>query len=401
MKTERLISKSQRFLMSTYGRYPIAFSRGKGCWLWDNDGKKYLDFTSGIAVTNLGHHHPAIIRALNEQAKKTITVCNLFQIEEQADLAEILVKNSFADKVFFCNSGAEANEAAIKLSRKWGDANGRRYKIVTARGSFHGRTMGALSATGQKKYQEGFRPLLQGFKFIPYGEIEPLKRAVGDEKICAVVLEPIQGENGVVIPPDDYLKRVREICTKKNVLLILDEVQVGLGRTGRLFAYEHSGIKPDIMTLAKALGGGIPCGALLARDEIAISFTPGSHGSTLGGNPLAMRIGRAVLNAIIKNGLLDNAAKMGTYFLDGLKTLEKKYTSLIKEARGRGLILGLELKSKEKTKEAVSKCMEKGLLTILTVENVIRILPPLIVNKREIDFALEKLEDSFNEILNV
>jgi acetylornithine/N-succinyldiaminopimelate aminotransferase len=386
--------------MNTYGRYPMAFKRGKGCWLWGNDGKKYLDFTSEIAVTNLGHHHPAIMRALNEQAKKTMTVCNLFQIEEQADLAELLVKNSFADKVFFCNSGTEANEAAIKLSRKWGEENGHRYKIVAARGSFHGRTMGALSATGQKIYQKGFRPLLQGFKFIPYGEIAPLKKALNDENICAVILEPIQGENGVVIPPDDYLKRVRKICTKKNILLILDEVQVGLGRTGRLFAYEHSGIQPDIMTLAKALGGGIPCGALLARDDIANSFTPGSHGSTLGGNPLAMHIGCAVLNTIIKNGLLDNSAKMGAYFLDGLKTFEKKYTSLIKEARGKGLILGLELKSREKTREVVRKSMEKGLLTILTVENVIRILPPLIVNKKEIDFALEKLKDSFNEILH-
>ncbi len=386
--------------MSTYGRYPMAFNRGKGCWLWSINGKKYLDFTSGIAVTNLGHRHPAIIRALNEQARKTITVCNLFQIEEQADLAEALVKNSFADKVFFCNSGAEANEAAIKLSRKWGEQNGHRYKIIAAQGSFHGRTMGALSATGQKKYQKGFRPLLKGFKFVPYGVIDLVKKALKDEKVCAIILEPIQGENGVVIPPDDYLKSVRKICTEKKVLLILDEVQVGLGRTGRLFAYENSGIQPDIMTLAKALGGGIPCGALLARDDVAICFTPGSHGSTLGGNPLAMHVGSAVLNTIIKNGLLDNTARMGAYFLEGLKGLEKKYPRLIKEVRGKGLILGLELKSKEKTRQVVSKCMGKGLLTILTVENVIRILPPLIVNKKEIDFAIEKLDDSLNEILN-
>ncbi len=386
--------------MNTYGRYQIAFKRGKGCWLWGDDGKKYLDFTSGIAVTNLGHCHPAIMRALNEQAKKTLTVCNLFQIQEQADLAEILVKNSFADKVFFCNSGTEANEAAIKLSRKWGEENGHRYKIVAARGSFHGRTMGALSATGQKKYQRGFQPLLQGFKFIPYGDIDPLKKALDDVKICAIILEPIQGENGVIIPPNDYFRRVREICTKKKVLLILDEVQVGLGRTGRLFAYEHSGIQPDIMTLAKALGGGIPCGALLARDDVAMAFTPGSHGSTLGGNPLAMHVGSAVLTTIINDGLLDHTAKMGIYFLGGLKRLEKKYAPLISEARGRGLILGLELKSKEKTRELVSKCIEKGLLTILTVDNVIRILPPLIVKSEEIEFAIDKLDDSIDEILN-
>lgn len=386
--------------MHTYGRYPIAFKRGKGCWLWGNDGKKYLDFTSGIAVTNLGHRHPAILRALNEQAKKTLTVCNLFQIQEQADLAEILVKNSFADKVFFCNSGTEANEAAIKLSRKWGEENGHRYKIVAARGSFHGRTMGALSATGQRKYQRGFQPLLRGFKFIPYGDMDRLNKVLDDVKICAIILEPIQGENGVVIPPNDYFRRVREICTEKKVLLILDEVQVGLGRTGRLFAYEHSGIQPDIMTLAKALGGGIPCGAVLARDDVAMAFTPGSHGSTLGGNPLAMHVGSAVLTTIINDGLLDHTAKMGIYFLEGLKRLEKKYGSLISEARGQGLILGLELRSKEKARQVVSKCMEKGLLTILTVDNVIRILPPLIVNSEEIEFAIEKLDDSFDEILN-
>jgi acetylornithine/N-succinyldiaminopimelate aminotransferase len=387
--------------MSTYSRYPVGFKRGKGCWLWGNDGEKYLDFTSGIAVTNLGHRHPAILRALSEQAKKTLSVCNLFQIQEQADLAEVLVKNSFADKVFFCNSGTEANEAAIKLSRKWGEENGHRYKIVAAQGSFHGRTMGALSATGQKKYQKGFQPLLQGFKFVPYGEIDPLAKVLEDERICAVILEPIQGENGVIIPPNNYLKKVREICTKKKVLLILDEVQVGLGRTGKLFAYEHWGIQPDIMTLAKALGGGIPCGALLARDDVAMTFTPGSHGSTLGGNPLAMHVGRAVLDTIINDGLLDNTAKMGAYFLDGLRKLKKRYTPLIREARGKGLILGLELKSKERAREVMTKCMEKGLLTILTVENVIRILPPLIVSRKEIDFAIKKLEDSFNETPNV
>lgn len=400
MTTERLISKSERFLMHTYGRYPLSFTRGKGCWLWDSNGKRYLDFTSGIAVTNLGHRHPAIVRALAEQTKKTLTVCNLFHIQEQADLAQVLVTNSFADKVFFCNSGTEANEAAIKLSRKWGEKNGHRYKIVAARGSFHGRTMGALSATGQKKYQKGFKPLLGGFKFVPFGEIDPLKKSLEDEKICAVILEPIQGENGVVIPPDAYLKRVREVCDRKKVLLILDEVQVGLGRTGRLFAHEHSGIKPDIMTLAKALGGGIPCGAVLASDDVAMSFTPGSHGSTLGGNPLAMHVGMAVLNSIMGNGFLDHAKKMGLYFLAGLESLRRKYGSLIREARGKGLILGLELKSKQKAAEAVNKCMAKGLLTILTVGNVIRILPPLVVTRREIDFALEKLDDSFDEIIH-
>jgi len=386
--------------MSTYGRYPYMFVGGKGCWVWDNNGKRYLDLTSGIAVANLGHSHPSIINALVDQTKKIITVCNLFHIEEQVELAEILVKNSFADRVFFCNSGAEANEAAIKLARRWGEANGGRHKIVSARGSFHGRTMGALSATGQNKFHEGFRPLLKGFKFVPFGQIESLKNSLQDDKVCAVILEPIQGENGVKIPPDDYLDRVRELCSKNNVLFILDEIQVGLGRTGKLFAYEHSGIEPDIMTLAKSLAGGIPCGAVLARDEVAMHLTPGSHGSTLGGNPLAMHIGCAVLKTILEDGLLDNTSTTGAYFLNKLTDLKKRYRSLIKEARGKGLILGLVLRDKDEAKEVVRRSMEKGLLTILTVENVIRILPPLIINREEVDFAMEKLEESINEVLD-
>jgi predicted acetylornithine/succinylornithine family transaminase len=398
LNTETIISKFQRYVINNYSRYPIVFVGGKGCWVWDIEGKKYLDFTTGIAVTNLGHSHPAIIKAIEEQARKLIHVSNLFHVEPQVELAEILVKNSFADKVFFCNSGAEANEGAIKLARKWGEANGGRYKIVSALGSFHGRTLGALSATGQKKYKKGFRPLVPGFKFVPYGEIEPIKKALEDKKACAVILEPIQGENGVVIPPNDYLPRVRELCTQKEVLLILDEIQVGLGRTGRLFAYEHYGIEPDIMTLAKALGGGIPAGAVLARNEVAMYLTPGSHGSTLGGNPLAMHSGCAVLRTILGDGLLDNAARMGEYFLEKLTVLKKQYNKLIKEVRGKGLILGIELRSKDKAKEISKKCIEKGLLTILTQETVIRILPPLVVKQDEIDFAIEKFHESFKEV---
>ncbi|MBI2485398.1 MAG: acetylornithine transaminase [Deltaproteobacteria bacterium] len=398
MNTEQIISKSQRYLIHNYSRHPIVLMRGEGCWIWDADGKRYLDFTTGIAVTNLGHGHPAIINAIEEQAKSVIHVSNLFHIEPQVELAEILVKNSFADKVFFCNSGAEANEGAIKLARRWGDANGGRYKIVSALGSFHGRTLGALSATGHKKYQKGFKPLVPGFKFVPYGKIEPLKKAINDEKVCAVILEPIQAENGVIIPPDDYLPKVRELCTEKNVLLILDEIQVGLGRTGRLFAYEHYRIEPDIMTLAKALGGGIPCGAVLARDEVAIYLTPGSHGSTLGGNPLAMHSGCAVLRTILDDGLLDNAARMGEYFLHKLTALEEDYSELIKEVRGKGLILGIEIRNKDKAKEVSGKCLEKGFLVILTQETVIRILPPLIAKQDEIDFAIEKFDESFREI---
>jgi predicted acetylornithine/succinylornithine family transaminase len=398
LKTEEIIEKFQRYLMSTYSRQPIVLVSGEGCWVWDIEGKKYLDFITGIAVTNLGHRHPAIVKAIEEQSGRLIHVSNLFHIEPQVDLAEILVKNSFADKVFFCNSGTEANEGAIKLARKWGEANGGRWKIVSALGSFHGRTMGALSATGQKKYQKGFKPLLSGFKFVPYGKIEPLKKALNDEKVCAVILEPMQGENGVLIPPDDYLPKVREVCTEKNVLMILDEIQVGLGRTGRLFAYEHYGIEPDIMTLAKALGGGIPTGAVLARDEFAIYLTPGSHGSTLGGNPLAMHSGCAVLRTILGDGVLDNATAMGRYFLDRLHSLEGEYRGLIKEVRGKGLILGIELRTKDRGKEIIKRCLEKGLLVNLTEEKIIRILPPLIVKREEVDFALEKLNESFKEV---
>ncbi|HWP92280.1 MAG TPA: aspartate aminotransferase family protein [Thermodesulfobacteriota bacterium] len=398
MNTEQIISKSERYLIHNYSRYPIVPVRGEGCWLWDKDGKRYLDFTTGIAVTNLGHSHPAILNAIEEQAKSVIHVSNLYHIEPQVELAEILVRNSFADKVFFCNSGTEANEGAIKLARRWGEANGGRYKIVSARGSFHGRTLGALSATGHKKYQKGFTPLVPGFKFVPYGKIGPLERVLKDEKICAVMLEPIQGENGVVIPPSDYLLNVRELCHRKKVLLILDEIQVGLGRTGRLFAYEDYRVEPDIMTLAKALGGGIPCGAVLARDEVAMYLTPGSHGSTLGGNALAMHAGCAVLKTILGDGLLDNAARMGDYFLDRLTLLQRKYKKLIKESRGKGLILGIELKDRDKAKQVFGKCMAKGLLTILTQERVIRILPPLIVNQGEIDFAIDKFNQSFSEV---
>lgn len=398
MNTEEVISKFQRYLVQNYSRYPVVLVRGEGCWVWDMDGKRYLDFTTGIAVTNLGHGHPAIIAAIEEQARRLIHVSNLYHIVPQVEFAEVLVKNSFADKAFFCNSGAEANEGAIKLARRWGEANGERYKIVSALGSFHGRTLGALSATGHKKYQRGFKPLVPGFKFVPYGRIEPLRKALEDDRVCAVILEPIQGENGVVLPPDDYLPQVRELCTRKNVLLILDEIQVGLGRTGRLFAYEHYGIEPDIMTLAKALGGGIPCGAVLAKDEVAMYLTPGSHGSTLGGNPLAMHTGCAVLNTILGDGLLDNATRMGSYFLDELKALQGQYAKLVKEVRGKGLILGIEFRDKDKAKRVTGMCLEKGLLVILTQEKVIRILPPLVVKQEEIDFALEKFHESLREI---
>ena len=396
MSSQETIAESGEYLMNTYGRYPIALARGKGSWVWDENGKKYLDFITGIAVNNLGHCHPNIVRAVTEQCKTLMQVSNLFHLEKQAELARLLVENSFADKVFFCNSGTEANEGAIKLARKWGGANGGRYKIVHARDSFHGRTLGALSATN-KKYQAGFKPLLPGFKSVPYGKIEPIEKALSDEKVCAVLLEPIQGENGVVIPYENYLRDVRRLTKKKKVLLMLDEIQVGMGRTGKLFAYEHYGIKPDIMTLAKALGGGIPCGAFLATSQVARHFTPGVHGTTLGGNPIAMSAGLAVMKTIMEDGLLDRTVSSGEYFLERLAGIEEAHPGLVKDVRGKGLILGIEFKSPEIAKDVVTRAVGKGLLTILTEQRVMRLLPPLTASKKEIDQAIDIISETLGE----
>ncbi|MGD9652869.1 MAG: aspartate aminotransferase family protein [Candidatus Dadabacteria bacterium] len=399
MSSEETIAESGEYLMNTYGRYPIALARGKGSWVWDENGKKYLDFITGIAVNNLGHCHPNIVRAVTEQCRTLMQVSNLFHLEKQAELARLLVENSFADKVFFCNSGTEANEGAIKLARKWGGANGGRYKIVHARDSFHGRTLGALSATN-KKYQSGFKPLLPGFKAVPYGKIEPIEKALSDEKVCAVLLEPIQGENGVVIPYENYLRDVRRLTKKKKVLLMLDEIQVGMGRTGKLFAYEHYGIKPDIMTLAKALGGGIPCGAFLATSQVARHFTPGVHGTTLGGNPIAMSAGLAVIKTIMEDGLLDRTVSSGEYFLDRLSGIKEAHPGLVKDVRGKGLILGIEFKSPEIAKDVVTRAVGKGLLTILTEQRVMRLLPPLTAGKKEIDQAIDIISETLGEAGN-
>jgi len=399
LSSEEIVAESGKYLMNTYGRYPIALARGKGCWVWDEDGNKYLDFITGIAVNNLGHCHPNIVRAVTEQCKTLMQVSNLFHLEKQVEFARLLVESSFADRVFFCNSGTEANEGAIKLARKWGGANGGRYKIVHARDSFHGRTLGALSATN-KKYQHGFKPLLPGFKGVPYGKIEAIEKALSDEKVCAVLLEPIQGENGVILPYENYLKDVRKLTKKKGVLLMLDEIQVGMGRTGKLFAYEHYGIKPDIMTLAKALGGGIPCGAFLATEEVAKHFTPGVHGTTLGGNPLAMSAGLAVLKTIMEDGLLDRTAASGEYFLGKLAALKDSYPDLVKDVRGKGLILGIQFTSPEVAKDIVTRAMGKGLLSILTEHRVMRLLPPLIVGKKEIDQAIGIITAALDEAVN-
>lgn len=379
----------------------MTIEKGLGSWVWDKEGKKYLDYTSGIAVTNLGHTNKKVLNALRDQANEIIHTSNLFNIESQAKLAQILVENSFADKAFFCNTGTEAVEAALKLSRKWGKKNGGRFKIISTYGGFHGRTFGALSATGTKKYQDGYAPLVDGFIFVNYGDYKQIEKVVTNEEICAIILEPIQGENGVIIPPKDYFKKIRSLCTQKNILLILDEIQVGIGRTGKLFCHEHEGIEPDIMTLAKALGNGIPCGAVLAKDEVAQHFTPGTHGTTFGGNPLAMSTACAVIQTIFDDNLLIKCINNGEYFLNKIEDLQKEYFGYIKETRGRGLILGIEFHNKEFAKKLFKTCIDKGLLVILTIENVFRILPPINTNKEEIDFSIEVINESIKEtILN-
>ena len=389
-----------KYLMETYSRLPITMRKGSGSWLWDTEGKKYLDYTTGIAVNNLGHCHPSITDAITSQAATLIHTSNLFNIENQSALSEMLVSNSFADKVFFCNSGTEAVEGSIKLARKWGAKNGGKFAVISTEGAFHGRTFGALSATESEKYREGFSPFLEGFHFAPYGDPEAIARLASETNPCAVILEPVQGENGVIVPPPGYLKQVEEICGKSDMLLILDEIQVGMGRTGRLFAYEHEDVRPDIVALAKALGGGVPCGAVLAREDVAKHFTPGAHGSTFGGNPLAAGAACAAIETILRENLPERAGELGDYFLGKLEDVRKKYSEHIREVRGKGLIIGVEFSDGTFARDCFSVSVKNGLLVILTVERVFRILPPLNTNKEEIDFAVDVITKSIEEVVS-
>ena len=384
-------------IFQTYSRYPVTLVRGKGTKVWDERGKEYLDFLSGIAVCNLGHCHPAVVRAAQEQLKKLIHVSNFFYTEPQAELARLLTANSFADRVFFCNSGAEANESALKLARKFSLRQGKknRYEVITMHYSFHGRTFATLSATAQKKFHTGFEPLLPGFHHVPFNDIGALKKAV-NKNTCAVLLEPIQGEGGVNCPDADYLKKVRTVCDEHGLLLIFDEVQVGMGRTGKLFAYQHYGVEPDIMTLAKALAGGLPAGAMLAKKHVAESFSPGSHASTFGGNPVCMAAGVAVMKTLLQGTVLENCCSMGAYFMHGLESLKQRFPSIIKTVRGKGLIVGMELTIEGK--EIVSTCLKQGIIINCTLDKILRFLPPLIVKKQEIDRCLKMLESIFAKL---
>jgi len=390
------ISKADTFMFNTYTRFPITLVKGDGCRVWDEKGNEYIDFVGGIAVCALGHSSPIVSKALYKQSTTLVHVSNLFYTQPQTELAQILVENSFADRVFFCNSGAEANEAAIKLARRYSKEKfgSERYAIITMENSFHGRTMATLSATGQEKIRRGFDPFLQDFRYVPFNDLDTLSAAI-DRSVCAVMLEPIQGEGGVVVPDGDYLKGVKEICKKHGLLLILDEVQSGMGRTGSLFSYQHFGITPDIMTLAKALGNGLPIGAMLATEELAKAFGPGSHATTFGGTPLITAGALAVVKSLLNDGWIENARTMGDYFKNQLTYLQQKY-SIIKDIKGLGLILGVLLD--RDGADIVNACMKKGFLINCIQGKILRFVPPLIITKNEIDLLITCLDDIFKAI---
>lgn len=393
MSSKELIEQSSKYLCNTYNRYPVVFSNGKGCKLWDVDGKEYLDFVAGLAVVNLGHCHPNVVAAIKEQAERLIHVSNYYHNEPMIELARLLCENSFAEKVFFCNSGAEANEAAIKLSRKYAKENlgPEKFEIITMLKSFHGRTMATITATGQERFHKGFEPLLEGFKYVAYNDLEAVRGAIS-KKTCAIMMEPIQGEGGVNVPSKEYIQELRKLCNEQGILLIFDEVQTGIGRTGKLFAYEHFGIEPDIMTLAKGLANGVPIGAMLTKDKFASAFVPGAHASTFGGNPLATAAAVAVLKTIKNENIIENCQMIGGYLVNRLKGLQKGF-NFIKDLRGMGLLIGMELSFD--AGDIVKKCMERGILINYTNGNTLRFIPPLTVTADEVDVLINTLEDIF------
>jgi acetylornithine/N-succinyldiaminopimelate aminotransferase len=394
MNSAEIIATTHANMVDIYGCLPLAFARGEGSWLYDADGNRYLDFFCGLAVTSLGHKHPGVVRAICEQAEKLTHVSNVFHTEPGARLLERL-SNRFGDgRVFLGNSGAEANEAAIKLARRWGHKDGKgRFEILATLGSFHGRTMATLSATGQEKYHQGFLPLLPGFKLVNYDDIAAIEKALTDQTV-AIMVEPIQGEGGVVVPHHDYLKRLRELCDRANLLLILDEVQTGTGRTGKFFCYEHTDIKPDIVTLAKALGGGLPIGAMIAKPDVASALTPGSHGTTFGGNPVACAAALAVNDALDKEGVMQNATEVGAYLMKRLKEMTAKMDR-VAEVRGLGMIMGVVLK--HDPKPIVDACIKERLLVNGTGGTVLRLLPPLNLSRADADAGLAIIERALKE----
>ncbi len=395
MTTEEIMAGAELYLMNTYARQPLALMRGTGCRVYDPEGSEYIDFVSGVAVDVLGHCSGEVTEAIIAQAARLVHVSNLYHTEPQVQLAKILVEYSFADKVFFCNSGAEANETAIKLTRQYATQThgADRYEIIAMENSFHGRTMAAITATGQARFHTGIGPLLPGIVHIPFNDVAAAKNAV-TENTAGILLEPIQGEGGVVIAERKFLHEIRDLCDRSGSLLIFDEVQTGIGRTGHFFAYEHDGVIPDIMTLAKGLGGGVPVGACLAIEKVARAFSPGMHGCTLGGNPLVCSAARAVLNKLLEDGLLDRCREIGQYFEKKLYGLKERF-GCIQEVRGRGLLLGLAL-SIEGT-HIVDICRKQGVLINCTSGRVLRFMPPLTISQNDIDRLIEVLAGAFQK----
>ncbi|MEO8604687.1 MAG: aspartate aminotransferase family protein [bacterium] len=389
MTSAEIIALADRYLCPTYARAPLALVRGQGTRVWDADDKIYLDFFSSTVVTNLGHQHPAIVRAIETQAHQILHVSNLHYCEPQARLAEKLVQSSFADRVFLCNSGAEANEAAIKLARKYGHAQGGgRYEVITAYNSFHGRTLATIAATGQEKVRVGFEPVQQGFRYAAYDDVDAVEQAISPRTI-AVLVEPLQGEGGIVGPAPEYFQALRGLCDRHDLLLMFDEIQTGMGRCGTLFAYEQLGVAPDVMTLAKGLGAGVPIGAMLAAAPLASVLDKGSHGSTFGGNALTCAVGLAVMEVLQGEGVLANCVAMGERLSAGLRALATKHP-LIKAVRGRGLLIGVELT--QPGGPVVDRCLAAGLIINCTANTVLRLTPPLTVSAAEVDEALAILD---------
>lgn len=396
MNTEEIRALNDQHIINTYGPRKLALTRGEGVTLWDADGKEYLDCFAGIAVANLGHCHPAVTKAICEQAQKLVHVSNLYYIEPQVRLAEKLSASCFADQWFFCNGGAEANEAAIKLSRRyWSQKGTPRPVVVTAEGSFHGRTLATVTATGQPKYQQGFEPLPAGFRHVPFDDVDAVEEALRNEDVGAVLLEPIQGEGGVRVPDPGYLKHVRQLCNIKDVLLIFDEVQTGLGRTGSLFAHQAGEVEPDIITLAKGLANGVPIGAMGCRAEVATGFSVGSHACTFGGNPLSSAAACATLDTLCEPGFLDHVREVGAYFVDRLREAVAPCENLV-EVRGRGLMIGVEFR--ENVAPLVERLLDGGIICGPAGPKVLRFVPPLIIAKEHIDRVASILGASLKEL---
>ena len=398
---QQIFDKDRQAYLPVFNRYKLVVDHGEGPYVFSVDGKRYIDFLGGIAVNVLGHNYKPLVDAIANQAAKVIHISNLYYTQPQADAAHKLVELSGLDRAFFCNSGAEANEGAIKIARKYAHSiDPDKSQIITALDSFHGRTLATLTATGQPHYHEGFHPLPGGFDYVHYNDIDELEKLMSD-KTCAVMLETIQGEGGVYPPKGDYLKRVRELCDRHGALLILDEIQSGMGRSGKFFAYEKYGIKPDIATLAKGLAGGVPIGAFIVTEAVAHAFKPGDHGTTFGGNPLACAAANVVLDTIPDRKFLEHVVEVGSYFKDRLLDLQKKYPTLITEVRGEGLLLGAELsvENKKTGSEIVADCMERGVIINCTVGKVLRFVPPLIINNSHVDEVIGVLDGVMSESL--